>query len=49
MVVIILAGGLGIRLRSVIKDIPKPIAMVNNKPFLEYILNWLSHIILPRL
>lgn len=42
MEVIILAGGLGTRLRSVVKDIPKPMALVNNKPFLEYILNWLS-------
>lgn len=42
MEVIILAGGLGTRLRSVVNNIPKPMAIVNNKPFLEYILNWLS-------
>jgi D-glycero-alpha-D-manno-heptose 1-phosphate guanylyltransferase len=34
---IILAGGLGTRLRSVLEDIPKPMAKVNGKPFLEYI------------
>lgn len=30
---IILAGGLGTRLKSVIKDIPKPMAEVCGKPF----------------
>ena len=35
---IVLAGGQGSRLQSVIKDIPKPMAPVNGKPFLEYIL-----------
>ncbi len=39
---IILAGGLGTRLRSVIKDIPKPMAKINNKPFLEYLFKYLS-------
>ncbi|MFB6319810.1 nucleotidyltransferase family protein [Saccharicrinis sp. FJH54] len=34
---IILAGGLGTRLKSVISDIPKPMAEVAGKPFLEYI------------
>ena len=38
MDVIILAGGLGTRLRSVI-DIPKPIAPINGKPFLTYLLD----------
>jgi D-glycero-alpha-D-manno-heptose 1-phosphate guanylyltransferase len=36
---IVLAGGFGTRLQSVVKDVPKPMAPVNNKPFLEYILN----------
>ena len=36
--VIILAGGLGTRLRSVISDIPKPMAPVAGNPFLHYIL-----------
>ncbi|AIH04364.1 MULTISPECIES: nucleotidyltransferase family protein [Thermodesulfobacterium] len=40
---IVLAGGLGTRLRNVIKDIPKPMADINGKPFLEYVLKYLSH------
>ena len=36
---IILVGGLGTRLRSVIKDIPKPLADVGGKPFLWHIIN----------
>jgi len=39
---IILAGGLGTRLRGVIKDIPKPMADINGKPFLEYLLFYLN-------
>ena len=38
---IILAGGLGTRLSSVIQDIPKPMAPVRGKPFVEYILQYL--------
>jgi len=38
---IILAGGFGTRLTSV-KDIPKPMAPIKGKPFLEYILNYIS-------
>jgi D-glycero-alpha-D-manno-heptose 1-phosphate guanylyltransferase len=37
---VILAGGLGTRLKSVIKDIPKPMAEVYGKPFLCYILDF---------
>lgn len=40
--VIILAGGKGSRLRSVVSDIPKPMALVADKPFLEYLLQYLS-------
>jgi D-glycero-alpha-D-manno-heptose 1-phosphate guanylyltransferase len=36
--VIILAGGLGTRLASVVSDVPKPMAPVAGKPFLDYIL-----------
>lgn len=36
--VIILAGGLGTRLKSVVADVPKPMAPVAGKPFMEYIL-----------
>lgn len=39
---IILAGGFGTRLRSVVNDIPKPMAPVNGKPFLEYLLQFLK-------
>jgi len=38
---IILAGGLGTRLKSVVKDIPKPMAEVGGKPFLEYLMKYL--------
>jgi len=39
---IILAGGFGTRLKEVVKDIPKPMANINNKPFLEILLNYLK-------
>jgi D-glycero-alpha-D-manno-heptose 1-phosphate guanylyltransferase len=38
MEAIILAGGLGTRLRSVVSDVPKCMAIVAGKPFLHYIL-----------
>ncbi|HKK61063.1 MAG TPA: nucleotidyltransferase family protein [Bacteroidales bacterium] len=48
---IILAGGMGTRLKGVIKDIPKPMAPIQEKPFLEYMLTYLlkhhiNHVIL---
>jgi D-glycero-alpha-D-manno-heptose 1-phosphate guanylyltransferase len=43
MEAIVLAGGLGTRLRSVISEIPKPMAPINNRPFLEYILDFLNN------
>ena len=42
MQAIILAGGLGTRLRSVVSDRPKPMALVAGKPFLEYVLQGLK-------
>jgi D-glycero-alpha-D-manno-heptose 1-phosphate guanylyltransferase len=39
---IILAGGLGTRLLKVVNDKPKSMALVNDKPFLEYLLNYLT-------
>ncbi len=40
---IILAGGLGTRLRSVVADVPKPMASIEGRPFLEYQLDyWIS-------
>ncbi len=38
MKAIILAGGLGSRLQDIVKDLPKPMAPVGGKPFLEYLL-----------
>lgn len=40
--VILLAGGLGTRLKNVLKDVPKPMAPVNNRPFLAYLLSYLK-------
>lgn len=37
MQVVILAGGLGKRLRSLVDDRPKPMAEVNGRPFLAYV------------
>ena len=42
MTAIILAGGFGTRLDGVIKNLPKPMASINNKPFLSYILDQLD-------
>lgn len=41
--IIILAGGLGTRLRGEISDLPKAMAPVNGRPFLEYLLNYINH------
>jgi D-glycero-alpha-D-manno-heptose 1-phosphate guanylyltransferase len=42
MEAIILAGGLGTRLRSVVADVPKCMAIVSQKPFLHYVVNYLQ-------
>lgn len=39
---IILAGGLGMRLRPLVSDVPKPMAPIHNKPFLAYLLDYLQ-------
>lgn len=40
---IILAGGMGTRLRSAVPDLPKPMAPINGRPFIEYQLDyWIS-------
>ena len=39
---IILAGGLGTRLRSVVSDVPKCMAPVNGRPFLTYVMDYLQ-------
>ena len=51
MEAIILAGGFGTRLRSVVSDVPKPMAPINGRPFLEILLdhliaNHFDHIVL---
>ncbi|RKY34781.1 MAG: D-glycero-D-manno-heptose 1-phosphate guanosyltransferase [Candidatus Omnitrophota bacterium] len=35
---IVLAGGLGLRLKEVLKDVPKPLADINGRPFIDYLL-----------
>ena len=39
---VILCGGLGVRLRSVVSDVPKPMALVAGRPFLDYVLAFLG-------
>jgi D-glycero-alpha-D-manno-heptose 1-phosphate guanylyltransferase len=38
---IILAGGFGTRLHQVVSELPKAMALVNGRPFIEYLLNYL--------
>lgn len=40
--VIILAGGLGTRLKNAVKDVPKPMAPIGSLPFLAYLFQYLS-------
>jgi D-glycero-alpha-D-manno-heptose 1-phosphate guanylyltransferase len=42
MEAIVLAGGLGRRLRSVVNDVPKPMASVAGRPFLEIVIRSLG-------
>ncbi|MHB1946997.1 MAG: nucleotidyltransferase family protein [Gammaproteobacteria bacterium] len=42
MQAIILAGGFGTRLRSIVTDVPKPMAPLHGKPFLAYLLEHLK-------
>jgi D-glycero-alpha-D-manno-heptose 1-phosphate guanylyltransferase len=39
---VILAGGLGTRLQTVVADRPKAMALINGKPFLDYQLDYLD-------
>lgn len=39
---IVLAGGLGTRLQPIVRDIPKSMAIINGRPFLEYLLDHLD-------
>lgn len=40
---IILAGGFGTRLQTVVNDVPKPMAPVDGQPFLNYVFMYLKH------
>jgi D-glycero-alpha-D-manno-heptose 1-phosphate guanylyltransferase len=42
MEAIVLAGGFGTRLRDVVPDLPKPMAPVAGRPFLEILLTWMA-------
>lgn len=42
MQAIILAGGLGTRLRALVSAVPKPMAPIHAKPFLAYLLEYLK-------
>ena len=40
---LVLAGGFGTRLRSVVSDVPKPLAPVMNRPYLDYLIeSWMA-------
>lgn len=43
MQALILAGGLGTRLRSIVPDQPKVLAPVSGRPFIDYQLSYLKH------
>lgn len=42
MKAIILCGGFGTRLSSIVSDRPKPLAPIAGKPFLEHVIKWLE-------
>ena len=41
-VVVVLAGGLGTRIRHLLPDLPKPLAPIMGHPFLEWVLRFVS-------
>lgn len=43
MEAVVLAGGFGTRLRPVVSDVPKPMAPIGGRPFLEILLDSLAH------
>ena len=43
MEAIILAGGFGTRLKSIVSEIPKPIAPIGGKPFLAWLIEYITH------
>ena len=40
LTVIILASGFGTRLKDAVPDIPKPMAPILGRPFLEYLMDY---------
>ena len=42
MQAIILAGGFGTRLQTVVKEVPKPLAPISGKPFLFWLVTYLQ-------
>ena len=42
---VILAGGRGSRLKPLTNDIPKPMAPIDEVPFLDYLINY-SHLVI---
>lgn len=42
MQAIILAGGFGTRLQTIVKEVPKPMAPISGKPFLFWLINYLQ-------
>ena len=40
---VILAGGMGTRLRPITDRIPKPMTQINGKPFLQYLVELLKN------
>ena len=40
---VILAGGLGSRLKPITNKLPKPMVDINGKPFITYLLDYLSY------
>ena len=43
MQIVILAGGLGTRLKPLTDDIPKPMVMIKGKPFIDYLVTFLKN------
>ncbi len=41
--IFVLAGGLGTRIRPILGDVPKLLAPINGRPYLEFLLSWLQH------
>ena len=39
---LILAGGFGTRVKDLLGDLPKPMAPVKGRPFVEWIVRWLK-------